>query len=396
MGRVAQDRKRRSRGSSAIEYIIMVTFVAITGIVGYGHLGTKYKCKIQQATALFSDGTSAECQDAPGVGGDGPGSGGSGSGSSGGPTVSGTCVGDSCSAGGGGGKQCFVAGTDVATPDGSQPIESLVVGDAVLSRDPETGEMVVGRVAQTFVHDDAALVELHLAEAPSHGLRATPTHPFFTADRGWVEAGDLRPNEELVDASGAPLHVAFVTALAEHATVYNFEVTGTHTYFAGPDLVWVHNACQNLPPGTTLYHGTNDGAAYSIITGGIQDVPNAWGGGELGSGFYTTTQQGAAGDYANGGPILVFQTGQTANGQSTNNTWDNYKPPSGNPDFETLGSEGDDPAQYKFGPGKGAPILGRPKYVLVPDGHGGYKQMTPKEYLESIGMYDSDDDLEGE
>jgi hypothetical protein len=48
-------------------------------------------------------------------------------------------------------KMCFVAGTMVQTPDGPKAIETIRVGDLVLTRDEETGEQCAKAVLETFV-----------------------------------------------------------------------------------------------------------------------------------------------------------------------------------------------------------------------------------------------------
>lgn len=188
------------RGSSFLEYLILLGVIALVALVGFKFFGAGLYSKTRTQADHIATLT---------------------------PTT-----GDS--------KSCFVAGTLVATPEGARPIEQVRVGDEVLSLDERTAQLAFKHVEKTFVTPDAALVEVRIREQ-SEAIRATPGHLFFTLDRGWIEAQALSPDEPLVDASGATLHVAHVARLAAREVVYNVEVEDTHTYFVGSARVWVHN-----------------------------------------------------------------------------------------------------------------------------------------------------------
>ncbi len=77
--------------------------------------------------------------------------------------------------------ECFVAGTQVATPGGDRPIESLSEGEEVLTH---VGPRRIRRVYRRF-SNDFNLVCLTLGSGVK--IYATKTHPFFT-DAGWLPA----------------------------------------------------------------------------------------------------------------------------------------------------------------------------------------------------------------
>ena len=52
---------------------------------------------------------------------------------------------------------CFAAGTLVHTRDGLKPIEQIQVGDYVLSKPENDGELACKRVLQTFHHPKKSL-----------------------------------------------------------------------------------------------------------------------------------------------------------------------------------------------------------------------------------------------
>ncbi len=86
----------------------------------------------------------------------------------------------------------------------------------------------------------------------------------------------------------------------------------------------------SLDEGTTVYHATQWNHADSIFNNGIRPAPdprvdppagqgNAWGGGELGGGFYTHTNRPSAENYVQGHPPVVtmeYQTVRPLDGRS--------------------------------------------------------------------------------
>jgi Pretoxin HINT domain len=163
------------------------------------------------------------------------------------------------------GGKCFPAGTLVATARGNVAIESVQIGDLVLSRDVQTRQIVFSPVEKTFVRQAAALIVLKLegADGRLETIKATPEHPFYVAGTGFVSAGGLTSGTRIVtldqahtplylqvasrdnDSAGALL-VKSVSVDAGEQTVYNFSVAETHTYAVGILKAWVHNADYGL------------------------------------------------------------------------------------------------------------------------------------------------------
>jgi uncharacterized membrane protein len=90
---------------------------------------------------------------------------------------------------------CFVAETVVLTPGGPVCIERLRVGDEVLSNDPDNETDGIGIVQSLFKRSRAPIIELDIGGTR---IRCTEEHPFWVRGAGWIEAGHLRPGEELV------------------------------------------------------------------------------------------------------------------------------------------------------------------------------------------------------
>jgi RHS repeat-associated protein len=155
------------------------------------------------------------------------------------------------------GKQCFAAGTEVATENGPKAIEAIAVGDRVLSS-TEEGEVSYQPVTRVFQRSGAEEVALTFTDA--HGVGApvvtTPEHPFRVASGEWVAAGRLDIGDNVVTAEGGLATLSAALSLEKSGTVHNFEVAGTHTYFVGSAKLWVHNACKGQKggePGTRPY-----------------------------------------------------------------------------------------------------------------------------------------------
>ena len=261
---------RDERGATLLEILIICGLVAIVGIVGFRSFGSSLlgaskgdaKAVLCIPGAVGADSAGCTGSAGPGGGGGGaaagPGGGGGAGGAGGGgggggagsaanpaagngaatPVEGPFCTGAGCTDG----TSCFVAGTPVATRDGLEPIESIAAGDEVLSAAGPGGTLVFKRVVRTFVTADQPLVEVRVAGGFS-ALHATPNHPFFTLDRGWVDAESLTPGEPLRDATLGVTTVEGVEPLAERASVFNFEVEDTHVYFVGDARVLVHNNC---------------------------------------------------------------------------------------------------------------------------------------------------------
>ena len=139
-------------------------------------------------------------------------------------------------------KGCFVAGTVVLTEDGNIPIEEVEEGDYVYAENPETGEKGLKRVLQTFINESDKLIHIHVNKEE---IVATPQHPFYVSNKGWVGAVDLRAGDILVLQNGEYVIVELVQheILEAPIAVYNFEVEDFHTYYVGESSVLVHNMC---------------------------------------------------------------------------------------------------------------------------------------------------------
>ena len=127
---------------------------------------------------------------------------------------------------------CFAAGTLVQLPNGIKYIEDIEVGDIVKSFDVGTSSTVNSKVTETYVHSDSDYMIINGI------IKTTSVHPFYS-DGKWIEAGDLSVGDKILHVDGLEHTIETIKLSDESVTVYNFEVDGTHNYFAEGYLV--HN-----------------------------------------------------------------------------------------------------------------------------------------------------------
>lgn len=142
---------------------------------------------------------------------------------------------------------CFAAATPVMTEFGSKPIESIRVGDRVLSQDVESGELAFKPVLRTPTRSSPGSVIVSLAEEQIH---CTPCHPFWVNGKGWTMARDLESADRFHSLDGAVSLTSVVAA--DHVEVYNLEVADFNTYFVGQSQVLTHDVTIRRPSDQAL------------------------------------------------------------------------------------------------------------------------------------------------
>ena len=137
----------------------------------------------------------------------------------------------------------FSADTPVATTAGRVAIGDLRLGDHVLAWDEASGTTGSYTVTAVLAHPDPTLIHLTLDD---EHLETTPEHPFLTAERGWVAAGDLRVGERVRQVDGGFGRVQAVALEQRAQVMYNLTVAVAHTFFVGEEGWLVHNTCEAL------------------------------------------------------------------------------------------------------------------------------------------------------
>ena len=100
-------------------------------------------------------------------------------------------------------------------------IEKIKSGDKIISTDPETMETAEKTVLETYIREDSKLIHLVINDEE---IITTETHPFYVNNRGFVNAGELKVGDELLDPNKNILLVEnFDVELTEKPVrVYNF------------------------------------------------------------------------------------------------------------------------------------------------------------------------------
>jgi hypothetical protein len=96
-----------------------------------------------------------------------------------------------------------------------------------------------------LVHSDKVLTEVILN---GEQLETTPEHPFFTAEKGWLPAGELTIGMHVRKADGSYGLVWWAWAIQRTQTMYNLTVGTAHTFYVGQGQWLVHNECGGGAP----------------------------------------------------------------------------------------------------------------------------------------------------
>ncbi|MDF2922664.1 MAG: hypothetical protein K0R57_1578 [Paenibacillaceae bacterium] len=139
---------------------------------------------------------------------------------------------------------CFTAGTTVLTDDGDRPIEDINVGDLVLSKNPDTGEIAYKPVDQLYQKEITTSWVITIGEEQ---LTTTELHPFWVQDKGWVLTKDLLAGDWLERDDGSLIAIDRIEVKNEPALVYNFSVQDFHTYYVSSLGIFTHNTSCILP-----------------------------------------------------------------------------------------------------------------------------------------------------
>ena len=131
---------------------------------------------------------------------------------------------------------CFAAGTLVQTIDGPRPIESIQLGDSVLSQDTATGALAMRPVVAVHVNKPQPTLRITIG---GESIVATGIHRFWMAGKGWTMARDLKPGDRLRMVGG----VVSIASINPDQTqpVFNLDVADSRDFFVGKAGLLVHD-----------------------------------------------------------------------------------------------------------------------------------------------------------
>ncbi|HEV3120931.1 MAG TPA: polymorphic toxin-type HINT domain-containing protein [Isosphaeraceae bacterium] len=132
---------------------------------------------------------------------------------------------------------CFAAGTQVRTLDGPRSIESLQVGDQVLSQDVATGTL--GFEPILVVHHNPPAETLRIALEGDETIVSSVYHRFWRSGLGWAMGRELEPGDTLRTLNG----LVKVKSIQPGPVVplYNLDVASNRTFFVGARGTLVHD-----------------------------------------------------------------------------------------------------------------------------------------------------------
>jgi hypothetical protein len=139
---------------------------------------------------------------------------------------------------------CFAAGTSVHTLAGRRPIESIAVGDQILTQDPQSGALSFRAVIGAAHNKPHTLLKIDFGQ---EAIRATDIHRFWKAGHGWVMARNLKPGDA-VRGLGLVATVKSVEP-AGVEPVYNLKVIRAQSFFVGDQGLLVHDNSEVRPVG---------------------------------------------------------------------------------------------------------------------------------------------------
>jgi hypothetical protein len=123
------------------------------------------------------------------------------------------------------------------------PIETIKVGDLVLSKNEVTGEIAPKPVRDLIRPAPKPLYQLKLRDASGEveTFHATDDHPWKVEGKGWVETVNLRSEDRIDTASGADMVLLSVKLTKRVEHTYNLTIADWQTFLVGDDQVVVHN-----------------------------------------------------------------------------------------------------------------------------------------------------------
>lgn len=93
---------------------------------------------------------------------------------------------------------CFHPDTLVVTRTGTKRIADVQIGDEVSTIEEATGRSLWKRVTNRVKTPSAQKPKVEVALENGHTVKCTADHKWLTTNRGWVEAGKLTTNDDLV------------------------------------------------------------------------------------------------------------------------------------------------------------------------------------------------------
>ena len=139
--------------------------------------------------------------------------------------------------------ECLIAGTLIQIQSGLKPIESIRVGDMVLSQNVETAAMELKPVLKTTLRDPAPIMEIKTSK---DSIQATRGHFWWVSGQGWRRTRELEPGWVVHTATGS-VRIESVEPMPKPEATYNMIVADNHSYFVGESRLLSNDATELEP-----------------------------------------------------------------------------------------------------------------------------------------------------
>jgi hypothetical protein len=139
-------------------------------------------------------------------------------------------------------RSCFAHGTPIWTKTGQRPIETLQLGDLVLSQNIDTGELTYKPIIGRTVRPPSPILKLSFGKEK---LLATKGHPLWVEGIGWRMAKELEDGAIVHAVTGA-VRMTGIESVGEDKA-YNLVVADYSTYFVGESGILVHDNTPRKP-----------------------------------------------------------------------------------------------------------------------------------------------------
>ena len=154
---------------------------------------------------------------------------------------------------------CFGKGTLVQTNEGPRAIETISLGDRVLTQNAKTGKLGYQPVVMVHHNPPSTTYRVMLNDRP---IVTSYTHRFWKAGHGWVMARDLQVGDAIRTLGGMAKISAIETDKVQ--PVFNLDVADNADFFAGDVAALVHD--NTLPDLKLVPFDASPALAAAIIT----------------------------------------------------------------------------------------------------------------------------------
>lgn len=90
---------------------------------------------------------------------------------------------------------CVLEGTLISTPNELIPVEKIQGGQSVFSYNSSSEQVEEDKVLNTSVREASSYFEI---QVDGKSILVTGEHPFYTVDKGWVEAQHLTEDDVIL------------------------------------------------------------------------------------------------------------------------------------------------------------------------------------------------------